>query len=61
MSFAFTGEEIPLAPEEDAQKDTKKKLSKQIKRAADQLALDRNCHLIDSFIEEKWPENAGAT
>jgi hypothetical protein len=61
MSFAFTGEEIPLALEEDAQKDTKKKLSKQIKRAADQLALDRNCHLIDSFIEEKWPENAGAT
>ena len=61
MSSAFTGEESPLVPEEDTQKDTQKKLSKQIKRAADQLALDRNCYLIDSFIQEKWPESAGAT
>jgi hypothetical protein len=37
MSSAFTGDKIPLAPEED----TQKKLSKQIKRASDQLALDR--------------------
>jgi hypothetical protein len=62
MSSAFTGEVIPLAPEEeDHQRDTQKKLSKQIKRATDQLAFDRNCLLIDSFIQEKWPENAGAT
>jgi hypothetical protein len=58
MSSAFTSDAIPLAPEEE-HKDPQKKLSKQIKRAADQLALDRNCQLIDSFIQTKWPENVG--
>jgi hypothetical protein len=53
-SETVTGESVPLQPEEP----TEKRLSKQIRRAADQLALDRNCHLIDSFIQTKWPQKA---
>jgi hypothetical protein len=57
MSYkTVTGESIALQPEEA----TEKKLSKQIRRAADQLALDRNCQLIDSFIQTKWPEKVDA-
>jgi hypothetical protein len=56
-SDTVTGESIPLQPEAA----TEKKLSKQIRRAADQLALDRNCQLIDSFIQTKWPEGVDAT
>jgi hypothetical protein len=47
---------VPLATEEG----TQQKLSKQIKRAADQVALERNCQLIDSFIQTKWQDAAEA-
>jgi hypothetical protein len=50
-------EVIPLATEED----THRKLSKQAKRPAHQLALDRNYQLMDSFIQTKWPDNVDAT
>ena len=43
------GEEIPLLPEENTQ---------EIRRAPDQLALERNCQLIDNFIQTKWPHSA---
>ena len=56
-SETVMGESGPLQPEEA----TEKKLSKQIRRAADQLALDRNCQLIDRFIQTKWPETVDAT
>jgi hypothetical protein len=49
-------EVIPLATEQD----TQGKFFNQIKRAADQLAFDRNCQLIDSFIQAKWPDTADA-
>jgi len=50
-------EVIPLATEED----THRKLSKQVKRAAEQVALDRNYQLMDNFIQAKWPDNVDAT
>jgi hypothetical protein len=50
-SDTLNGEEIPLLPEEDAGNS----FPKQIKRAVDQLALDRNFRLMDSIIKEKWP------
>jgi hypothetical protein len=56
-SKTVTGESVPLQPEEAPEK----RLSKQIRRAADQLAFDRNCQLIDSFIQTKWPEKVDAT
>jgi len=43
------GEEIPLLPEEDTQG---------IGRAPDQVGLERNCQLIDNFIQKKWPDKA---
>jgi len=42
---------IPLATEED----THRKLSKQVKRAADRIALDRNYQLMDSSSRRSSP------
>lgn len=45
-------EEIPLLPEEDTSED---------RARPDQLALERNCQLIDNFIQNRWPNMAEAT